>query len=76
VRHFDDAVRPIGDFDPLHVDDAFATRSRYGARILHGAITAAPIGAEFGVAYAGSAIGYLEHDARFVVPVQIDQPSG
>ena len=35
-----------------------------------------PIGAEFGMVYAGSAIGYLEHDARFVALVRIDRPSG
>ncbi len=71
ARHLDDGARLIGDFNPLHVDDAFAARSRYGARILHGVITSALVGAEFGMAYAGTAIGYLEHDARFLAPVKI-----
>lgn len=71
ARHLDDGARLIGDFNPLHVDEAFAARSRYGARILHGVITSALVGAELGMVYAGTAIGYLEHNARFLAPVRI-----
>ena len=71
ARHLDDGARLIGDFNPLHVDEAFAARSRHGARILHGVITSALIGAEFGMVYAGTAVGYLEHNARFLAPVKI-----
>ena len=60
----------IGDFNPLHVDDAFARRSRYGGRILHGVITSAIIGAPAGMVFAGTAIGYLEHNCRFLGPVR------
>jgi 3-hydroxybutyryl-CoA dehydratase len=70
-RHLDDGARLIGDFNPLHTDEAFAARSRYGARIVHGVITSALIGAELGMVYAGTAIGYLEHNARFLAPVRI-----
>ena len=61
----------IGDFNPLHVDEAFARRSRYGSRILHGVITSAIIGAPAGMVFAGTAIGYLEHNCRFLAPVRI-----
>ena len=61
----------IGDFNPLHVDEAFARRSRYGGRILHGVITSAIIGAPAGMVFAGTAIGYLEHNCRFLGPVRI-----
>jgi 3-hydroxybutyryl-CoA dehydratase len=71
ARHLDDGARLIGDFNPLHVDEAFAAQSRYGGRILHGVITSALIGAELGMVYAGTAIGYLEHNARFLAPVRI-----
>ena len=71
AQHVDDGARLIGDFNPLHVDEAFAARSRYGARILHGVITSALVGAELGMVYAGTAIGYLEHNARFLAPVRI-----
>ena len=60
----------IGDFNPLHVDDAFARRSRYGGRILHGVITSAIIGAPAGMIFSGTAIGYLEHNCKFLAPVR------
>jgi 3-hydroxybutyryl-CoA dehydratase len=70
-RHLTEGARLIGDFNPLHVDEAFAARSRFGGRILHGVITSALMGAEFGMVYRGTAIGYLEHNARFLAPVMI-----
>ncbi len=70
-RHVIEGARLIGDFNPLHVDEDFARRSRYGGRILHGVITSALVGAELGMVYAGTAIGYLEHNARFHAPVKI-----
>ena len=60
----------IGDFNPLHVDENFAQRSRYGGRILHGVITSAIIGAPVGMIFAGTAIGYLEHNCKFLGPVK------
>jgi acyl dehydratase len=60
----------IGDFNPLHVEESFATRSRHGGRILHGVITSAIIGAPAGMVFAGTAIGYLEHNCRFLAPVR------
>ena len=60
----------IGDFNPLHVDEGFARRSRYGERILHGVLTGAIIGAPLGMRFAGTAIGYLEHHCKFLAPVR------
>jgi len=60
----------IGDFNPLHVDADFAGRSRYGGRILHGVITSAIIGAPAGMIFCGTAIGYLEHNCKFLAPVR------
>lgn len=71
ARHLDEGAQLIGDFNPLHVDDAFAQRSRFGGRILHGVITSALMGAELGMVFAGTALGYLEHNARFLAPVKI-----
>lgn len=60
----------IGDFNPLHVDRRFAARSRHGGAILHGVITSAIIGAPAGMIFRGTAIGYLEHNCRFLAPVR------
>ncbi len=62
-------ARLIGDFNPLHVDPAFAEQSRFGARILHGVMTAAIAGAPVGNYFAGTAIAYLEQNNRFTAPV-------
>lgn len=61
----------IGDFNPHHVDDEYAKRSRFGTRILHGVITSALMGAPVGMYFYGTAIAYLEHAARFLAPVRV-----
>ncbi len=60
-----------GDFNPLHVDAAFAKRSRFGQRILHGPLTNAIMTAPVGMFFAGTAIAYLEQSCRFKSPVFI-----
>jgi acyl dehydratase len=60
----------FGDFNPLHVDDAHAKRSRFRGRILHGPFTSALISAPAGVYFHGTAIAYLEHSCRFKAPVR------
>lgn len=70
-RHLSQGAALIGDFNPLHVDDEFARRSKFGGRILHGVLTSALMGAELGMVFAGTALGYLEHNARFLAPVRI-----
>ena len=61
----------IGDFNPLHVDEVFASRSRFGGRILHGVLTSALMGAPLGNLFAGTAVAYLEHNCRFRAPVKV-----
>jgi len=61
----------IGDFNPLHVNETFARASRFGSRILHGVLTSAILGGPVGMIFAGTAIGYLEHNTRFLAPVRI-----
>ncbi|MCU0764899.1 MAG: MaoC family dehydratase [Burkholderiaceae bacterium] len=60
----------LGDFNPLHVDDAHATKSRLGGRVLHGAFTSAIMSAPAGMYFYGTAIAYLEHNCRFKAPVR------
>src|SRR6185295_14422300 len=60
----------FGDFNPLHVNEEFSKKSRFGGRILHGPMTAAMISAPVGTFFAGTAIAYLEHRCRFTAPVR------
>jgi 3-hydroxybutyryl-CoA dehydratase len=39
------AAGMFGDFNPLHVDEAFARKSIFGTRILHGPFTSALVSA-------------------------------
>ena len=60
----------VADFNPLHVDEAFARKSRFGGRILHGMLTSAMMGGPVGMHFHGTAIAYLEHNARVLAPVR------
>ena len=59
----------FGDFNPLHVDDRHARKTRFRGRILHGTFTSALMGAPIGMYFHGTAIAYLEHNCRFTAPV-------
>ena len=60
----------IGDFNPHHVDESYARGTRFGTRILHGMLAGAVMGAPLGMHFHGTAVAYLEHNARFLAPVR------
>jgi acyl dehydratase len=68
--HLVTAAGMFGDFNPLHVDELFAAHTLYGTRILHGPFTAALMSTAIGLYFAGTAIGFLEHNCRFIAPVR------
>ena len=68
--HLVTAAGLFGDFNPLHVDETFASQSRFGGRILHGPFTSAFVAAPVGIYFSGTAIAYLEHHCRFLAPVK------
>ena len=68
--HLVTAAGLFGDFNPLHVDETFASQSRFGGRILHGPFTSAFAAAPVGIYFSGTAIAYLEHSCRFLAPIR------
>ena len=64
------AAGMFGDFNPLHVDEVFAEKSRFAGRILHGPFTSALVSSPVGMYFAGTAIAYMEHACRFRAPVR------
>jgi acyl dehydratase len=52
------------------VDEAFAEKSRFAGRILHGPFTSALVSSPVGMYFAGTAIAYMEHACRFKAPVR------
>jgi 3-hydroxybutyryl-CoA dehydratase len=69
VRSF---ARASGDEQPLHLDDAFAARTRFKQRIAHGMLSAGFISAALGTKLAPDAVAiYLSQSLRFRAPVNI-----
>lgn len=73
----DEAVREFaelsGDTQPLHLDDEYASRTRFGQRIAHGALLVGMVSAVLGAKMAGkgATIIFLGLTVNFVAPVHI-----
>ena len=61
-----------GDFNPIHIDEEFAKRTRFGRRIAHGMISGALLSAVLGYEFKERQIVYLSQTMRFVAPTFVD----
>jgi 3-hydroxybutyryl-CoA dehydratase len=61
------------DDNPIHFDEAFASRSRFGCRIAHGMLSAGLISALLGTKLPGPGTVYLRQSLIFRAPVRIGQ---
>ena len=60
-----------GDFNPIHLDEEFAAKTRFGKRIAHGMISGALISAVLGYEFKERKIVYLSQTLKFTAPVFI-----
>lgn len=60
-----------GDTNPLHVDDAFASRSRFGRRVVHGMLAASIFSTMVGMRLPGTGAIYRAQTLRFLLPVYV-----
>ena len=60
-----------GDYNPIHIDEAFAKTTRFGRRIAHGMLSGAFISAVLGHEFAEKKIVYLSQTMKFTAPVYI-----
>lgn len=60
-----------GDFNPVHVDEAAAAKSRFGTRIAHGMLSAGYVSAVLGMDLPGPGAIYLSQQLRFTRPVKL-----
>jgi len=67
VRKFADLV---GDRNPIHLDEAFARKTKFGRRIVHGLLIASLISTAIGTHLSKSAV-YLSQTLQFVKPVYL-----
>lgn len=69
----DDDIRAFasatGDHNPLHLDEEFARRRRFGRRIAHGMLSASLISAVIANELPGEGSIYLGQTLRFLAPV-------
>lgn len=60
-----------GDFNPVHLDEAYAKTTPFGGRIAHGMLAAAYISAVIGAKLPGPGSVFLTQSLRFRRPVRI-----
>ncbi|GAB5097311.1 MaoC family dehydratase [Caballeronia sp. LP006] len=60
-----------GDLNPLHMEQAFAERSPFGRRVVHGLLTASLVSAAH-TRLTGPGFAYVGQELRFLGPVFID----
>lgn len=60
-----------GDFNPVHVDAAAAAASPFGARIVHGMLTASLVSALLATSLPGPGAIYLSQSLAFLRPVRL-----
>ena len=58
-----------GDHNPLHLNDAYAAKTRFGRRIAHGMLSASLISAVLANELPGVGSVYLSQTLKFVKPV-------
>jgi len=61
-----------GDTNPVHLDEAYAQKTRFGHRIVHGMLTASLISAVLGTQLPGPGSIYLSQTLQFRAPVYLD----
>jgi 3-oxoacyl-[acyl-carrier protein] reductase len=65
-------ARVSGDDNPLHVDDSFAARTRFGKRVAHGMLSAAYLSSVIGTRLPGAGALWFRQEFDFLVPVLVD----
>jgi 3-hydroxybutyryl-CoA dehydratase len=60
-----------GDANPVHLDEAYARTTIFGARIAHGMLAASYISAVLGMKLPGPGAVYMSQSLRFRRPVKI-----
>ncbi|MGZ8463687.1 MAG: MaoC family dehydratase [Candidatus Deferrimicrobiaceae bacterium] len=64
-------AKVTGDFNPVHVSEEFAKKTRFGGRIAHGMLSAGLISAVIGMKLPGPGCLYLSQTLNFRGPVKI-----
>lgn len=66
-------AKVTGDYNPLHMDDAYAARTRFKGRIAHGMIGAGIISGGLSMHLPGEGTIYLGQELTFKNPLRIGE---
>lgn len=64
-------AKVTGDFNPVHIDEEAAAKTRFGARIAHGMLSGGLVSAAIANKLPGEGSIYLAQTMRFTAPVRI-----
>ena len=68
MQHF---IAITGDVNPLHVDEEFARRTKFGRRVLQGMLTASILSTMVGMMLPGTGAIYRSQTLNFLRPVYV-----
>jgi 3-hydroxybutyryl-CoA dehydratase len=66
-----DFARVTGDFNPVHLDQAYAEKTIFKGRIAHGALSIGFLSSVMGNMLPGHGTIYLSQEVKFLAPVRI-----
>lgn len=66
-----DFARVTGDFNPVHLDQAYAEKTIFKGRIAHGLLSVGLLSNVLGNILPGHGTLYLSQEVRFLAPVRI-----
>lgn len=64
-------ARATGDYNPVHLDDAYAQTTRFGRRIIHGLFVAGMVSKLLGTRLPGEGTVLLRQEMKYRRPVYI-----
>ena len=64
-------ARVTGDFNPIHLDQAYAEKTIFKGRIAHGLLSVGLLSSILGNILPGHGTIYLSQEVRFLAPVRI-----
>jgi 3-hydroxybutyryl-CoA dehydratase len=64
-------ARATGDFNPIHLDQAYAEQTSFKGRIAHGLLSVGLLSAVLGNILPGYGTIYLSQEVKFLAPVRI-----
>lgn len=64
-------AKVTGDFNPVHIDEEAAAKTRFGGRIAHGMLSGGLVSAAIANKLPGEGSIYLAQTMRFTAPVRI-----